>query len=422
MRAFYKITAVVACGFPLVAGAFFNDYDAEPHGYWDRELSDVVSRWLEARDGQGSTLRDRALVEELLAEFDVPVASQVVVFSKTSLQRRAVGPENPRAMYFSEDVYLGWMPGGRIEIASADPELGLVFYFEDLREAGSKDVPVTFERARQCLECHAGAATNFLPGPLARSVYPDAQGRARGSVKSFDLVSHRVPVADRWGGWYVTGGDGLAHLGNMTGDRTPAKRPVPDGLGHFFDLSRYPLPTSDALALLVFDHQMGIHKQIIESHYRVRQAAHDAGADVSPGAEEWKAALPAGALGVAQAEVEKIVADLLFAGEAGFEPMALQPDQSFVEGFRLNRREDTRGRSLKDFAVGQGRLFAHRCSYMIYSRSFQGLPEVFRKMVYSRLVEVLEPGPVHPLSAPLPVGERAAVLAILRDTVDGFPL
>ena len=379
-----KIFFGILLGIASTSSAFFNDFDQQPHNYWEREPTDPVSKYLAARAGEGSVLRQREFVEELLAEFDIPAASQALVFSKTSLQRKEVGPENPRAMYFNEDVYLGWMPGGRIEIASADPKLGLIFYYEDIRPPEA-ETPATFARDKVCLECHAGAATNFLPGPLARSVYPDDRGRARGSVKSFDLMSHTVPIAERWGGWFVSGGHGFSHLGNQTGERTPAARPFPSTL----DVTKYPVPTSDALALMVFDHQIGIHKQIIESHYKVRQAEHDGDYDT-----------------IAPKEAAKLVAQLTFQGEVPFDSASIQPSPEFIKAFRRNRRTTTEGHSLKDFAYDQGRLFQHRCSYMIYSSSFQGMPDEFRKLVYASLATALENDP--------------ATLAIIRHTLSDF--
>ena len=32
-------------------------------------------------------------------------------------------PQNPRAIYFSDDIYLGYVPGGQIEVIGIDPKL-----------------------------------------------------------------------------------------------------------------------------------------------------------------------------------------------------------------------------------------------------------------------------------------------------------
>jgi len=70
----------------------------------------------------------RKALDRLLDEFSVPVESQVLVFTKTSLQRNRIHPSNPRALYFSEDAYIGYVPGGILELTLHDPDLGIVFY------------------------------------------------------------------------------------------------------------------------------------------------------------------------------------------------------------------------------------------------------------------------------------------------------
>src|SRR5262245_17449283 len=43
----------------------------------------------------------------LLRELDVPAESQLLVYSKTSLQQRLVTPEHPRALYFNDAMAIG---------------------------------------------------------------------------------------------------------------------------------------------------------------------------------------------------------------------------------------------------------------------------------------------------------------------------
>src|SRR5690349_6546779 len=43
----------------------------------------------------------------VLKALKVPVSSQTLVFSKTSLQVDRIGPWAPRAIYFNDDVYIG---------------------------------------------------------------------------------------------------------------------------------------------------------------------------------------------------------------------------------------------------------------------------------------------------------------------------
>lgn len=65
----------------------------------------------------------------LLKELDVAVESQVLVFSKTSMQIHKISPTNPRALFFNDSVYVGYVPGSSIlELAANDPTLGAIFY------------------------------------------------------------------------------------------------------------------------------------------------------------------------------------------------------------------------------------------------------------------------------------------------------
>ena len=64
-------------------------------------------------------------------------------------------PRSPRALFFNEDIYLGWAQGGKIEIVSVDPDLGGVFYIFDIPRNGQPPRP---ERATACMNCHAREA------------------------------------------------------------------------------------------------------------------------------------------------------------------------------------------------------------------------------------------------------------------------
>ncbi len=46
-----------------------------------------------------------------LTRLKVPISSQKLVFSKTSLHPE-VSPQTPRAVHFNDDIYVTWVPGG----------------------------------------------------------------------------------------------------------------------------------------------------------------------------------------------------------------------------------------------------------------------------------------------------------------------
>ena len=53
-------------------------------------------------------------LKSVLRELGVPTDSQALVFSKTSFQASRISPANPRAIYFNDNLYVGWVPGGDV--------------------------------------------------------------------------------------------------------------------------------------------------------------------------------------------------------------------------------------------------------------------------------------------------------------------
>ena len=191
------------------------DYELAPIEYSATEASNQVNR-VQARLDSGQVRLyspvEKERMRRCLAEFHIDPASQVLVFAKTSLQRKLIAPETPRALYFSDDAYLGTVPGGLIEVTVTDPKIGFAFYYLDARDPVK--IP-QFTRDNDCLSCHAGSMTGHFPGLMVRSVFAGANGEPITSAGTF-LVGHDTPIFDRWGGWYVTGGHGKErHMGNV---------------------------------------------------------------------------------------------------------------------------------------------------------------------------------------------------------------
>ncbi|HET7609533.1 MAG TPA: hypothetical protein VFL84_12705, partial [Gammaproteobacteria bacterium] len=101
----------------------------------------------------------------VLRALEVPLESQLLVYSKTSLQQRLITPERPRALYFNDELALGSVQDGMIEIAVQDAKQGAVFY--TLQRV---DEQPRLERQGSCLGCHYAYATLGVPGFFARSV------------------------------------------------------------------------------------------------------------------------------------------------------------------------------------------------------------------------------------------------------------
>src|SRR5262245_22069303 len=151
-------------------------------------------------------------LRSLLRQLQVPISSQTLVFSKSSFQLSQISPEAPRAIYFNDDVYIGWVNHGQfIEIAEVDPQAGPVFYkLEQVYEP----YPVIERETENCLVCHdTFQASSPVPRLLMLSVLPNRDGNA---LKAAALITNdQSPMRERWGGWYVTGTHGKQlHLGN----------------------------------------------------------------------------------------------------------------------------------------------------------------------------------------------------------------
>ena len=409
---------------PVASAQFYNDFELKPHGYFTRKPQDPMSLLMEKIDAGEVKITEengKPLVERLLRELKLDKDTQVLVFSKTSLQKRAVSYRNPRAIYFNESVYLGWMPNGRVEVASFDPEIGPLFYFQrQLDDTRSR----LFVRTRSCLGCHAGNATNFIPGSLGRSVYPDRTGRVLKGIEDYRRSGHHIPLQDRYGGWFVSGQHGkMRHMGNSIATREDGQVTIDrkrfanlEKLDQFFPTDSYLAPGSDIAALLVFDHQVTMHHRLVEATYRARQALFDSKLDPM----ETDVAKLAACRSIREFTegVDKVIDYMLFREEIALPEVSC--DANFRRAFTANKRTDKGGYSLKDLRL-DGRIFEHRCSFMIYSPSFEHMPPMLRGAIYDRLHQILTAqAPVKGFEH-LGAEERTRIFEILRETKKDLP-
>ena len=391
------------------AGGEFSDLEHPAHRYTQRTPRDrftLLKPALESGQAIPGWASDKDFLVKLLNFLSVPASSQMLVFSTTSLQLSLISPANPRAIYFSEDLYVGYVPGGRMEIIGLDPELGGIYHIFDLPQ---EQRGVRVERSERCMKCHAGAETGHVPGLVIKSVVPGPGG---GSLTAYRLeqTGHAVPFADRFGGWHVTGRHSITqHWGNLTGQLAAGKlTTVPNPPGVRFDFERYPVAGSDILPQLLLEHQVGFVNRVVGASYRARFAAH-AGNGRLTSAQATELDEQAGL----------ITRYLLFAEEAPLPAGGVEGDALFKAEF-LQTSRAVHGASLKEFDL-RTRLFKHRCSYMIYSPVFTGLPAAMKERVYRRLDTALRVGQADPDYAYLPPAEKQAIRGILRGTLGDLP-
>lgn len=366
---------------------------------------------------------DHGYLKSLLQALDVPESSQVLVFTKTSLQRERISPKTPRAIYFNDDVLIGFCLRGKVlEISAADDGIGTAFYTLD---QSREEAPSPQRQTESCMLCHSSSSNQGFPGHLVRSLYADRQGFPLLSGGSY-RTDHASPLEERWGGWYVTGTSGRQqHMGNMIveGKTKPEKSKNEDGvnvvdLKDRFTTSMYLSPHSDIVALMVLEHQVGMMNRLARAGMETRMALHyeqEMNKALGKPASEHSESARSRIRSVGDAVVEY----MLFSDEIKLTDR-IEGTSAFATEFAARGPRDSKGRSLRDLDL-KTRLFRYPCSYMVYSRAFESLPGEVKDHIYKRLWEVLSGGGTEAEKARLSAEDRAAILAILRETKANLP-
>ena len=350
----------------------------------------------------------------VLKQLGINIDSQVLVFSRTSIQTSHISPRTPRAIYFNDDTAVGFVQNGEVlELSAIDPKQGAVFYSLDTEKSDRPE----FARRDDCLRCHQGAPTMGIPGIMISSVHPSNDAEGRDSHGSAYITDDRTSFEQRWGGWYVTGTHGSAvHLGNnpeLTDPLSPGKASKEGtqnvtSLEDRFNTSRYLAPTSDIVALMTIEHQTRMNNLMTRIGWDARIALREGRGTLEPAARDR-----------INTEIEEMVGYMLFVDE---EPLK-QPVKgvsTFTKTFAERGPQDAKGRSLRDFDL-QKRLFRYPLSYLIYSAAFDGMPDVVRERVYLRLYEVLTGKDKSQTFAGISPADRQAVFEIVRATKPKLP-
>jgi hypothetical protein len=405
-------------GMWALSGAFdeftWLDPDHPAIRYWS-ETNDPVAR-LEKKLEAGTAHLEYAndgcgYLASLLKNLNINPDSQTLVFSKTSFQAVRISPASPRALYFNDSVAVGFVHDGDVlELAALDGRQGEVFY---TLNAGKPDAP-RLARREVCLQCHQGVATLGVPGIFVSSVYPDPNGQPNRRTPDF-ATDDRSPIGQRWGGWYVTGKTGSQrHLGNAIAP--DAKRPTElerEGTQNLtspgWRVSTHPYleETSDVVALMTLEHQTRMTDLMTRTGWDTRIAQHNGKPD-DPDTR-----------GRVDADIEELVAYMLFAGEAKLEE-PIEGVSTFTRTFPERGPRDKKGRSLRDFDL-KTRMFRYPLSYMVYSDAFDGMPEYDRERIWQRVYDVLSGRDNGPAFARLSPEDRKAIMEIVRDTKSGLP-
>lgn len=419
-----------------------DDYERAPIHYSKATPNDPIAH-LKTRIERGEASLEwhdtLGYLPSLLKELDIPASSQGLVFSRGSLQRSKISPKKPRAIYYGDDVYVGYVQdGGLLELAGQDPTLGAVFYTIDQTPPDERQGRVSDPAHRSsaqivretdsCLSCHGSGMTVEIPGLMLRSVFPDQRGSTilAGGTK---VSTHASPLENRWGGWYLSGSTGVRTMANtLFRPNKGLQDPIPlDGTGGeltdlsgHIDTSKYLTPHSDPVALMVLEHQVEAHNRLTYAAQATLRALHDEkvindalGETRPPGTHNDST------MSRIKSACEPLVEYLLFSGEIKLTAPIVGTSE-FAKEFPQRGPRDTRGRSLRDLDL-KTRLLRYPLSYLIYSPTFDGLPELAKQRVYQRLWAVLSGMDTSEEFAHISAEDRRAILEILRETKTGLP-
>ena len=374
------------------------DYNSAPVNTAITELNQKLD------DGKATLSFDATsgYLRSTLDALSVPIESQMLVYTQTSMQGEKINSRNPRAVYFNDTVAVAWVRGGMVlEAWAQDPRQGTVFYTLDQEQAR----PPRFGRRLECVTCHVTWETLGVPGSMVLTTFPRKTDR---DYADGHAVDHRSDIADRWGGWYVTGRHApTRHMGNLPLFMSP---PFPQpararqSVEGEFDLAGYPTPYSDVVALMVFEHQTRMLNLITRAGWESRVAALRKGDPVAAAARVRNA-------------VNDLVDYMLFADEAPLTER-IEGSSGFAEMFSAKGPRDAKGRSLREFQL-ETRLMRYPLSYEIYSPAFDALPGDVKDAVCRRLRDVLSGTETDPKFAHLTPAVRKAIVEILKETKPG---
>lgn len=381
--------------------------DLPPINYASAPVNDPVAQLQKALDANDRKLKwdeARGYLPALLDSLSIDPSSQVLVFSKTSLQQKLISPSRPRAVYFNDSVYIGWVQSGSVmEISAMDPQQGTIYYTLDQRPM---EKPRFERQIDSCRVCHSGSMADNIPGLMVRSVFTNRVGE--GFLRSRSYISdHTSPLDRRFGGWYVTGTSGdQRHMGNlMIGSESQIESADLSSGTNLSNLSRMPIsiepyivPTSDIVALMVLEHQARGHNLLVKANWQVRKAIANN--------ELTDRAL--------SSAVEPLVMYFLFANEANLTAQ-IRGNSAFAANFEAKGPRDAQGRSLRDFDLST-RMMKHPLSWLIYTVEFDGLPEPAMRQFAKRIGEFLSGKATSPALAHLTPETRAAITQIVRET------
>ncbi|MDB5440427.1 MAG: hypothetical protein JWM33_2854 [Caulobacteraceae bacterium] len=332
----------------------------------------------------------------VLKALSVPVDSQVLAFTRSSLQLNRISPTRPRAIYFNDELSAAAVLNGQfLEFLVNDPRRGIAFYLLDVPKT---DKPQFREQTTSCSFCH-NTEHPGVPTWIVANIPADRNGNRYIQPKTaFDFTDDRTPFDQRWGGWYVTGDTGgMVHGANRVREDPPEKVSTNlTDLTGFYDLSETLTPGSDVVALMTLAHQSGFSNLVALLKKQAVQAPDQV-----------------------DATVEQLVSEMTYAQAAPL-PSPVKGSSRFAQDFTASGLRDPKGRSLKEFDL-KTRVFRYPLSFMVYTPVFDSLPADIKAKVWRRLYDVLSGADRTGDYKSIDAQDGEAAIAILAATKTGLP-
>ena len=388
-------TVAVAVSQQRRMGAFDQSINHPAIKYLTADTDTAVDRLTaKLRDGSAKLVfvEKTGYLKSVLDLLNVPVESQMLVYSQTSLQAQHIRMNNPRAIYFNDSVSVGYIRNaGLIEITAQDSKMGSVFY--SIHQAPAAQP--TPGRDSQCLRCHLSWDTLGVPGLSVLTTFPR---KSENDYANGGTVDHYRPIEERWGGWYVTGKKVPAkHMGNLPlimPAASSVRQKTSPSLEGQFDLNGYLTPYSDIVALMVLEHQAHFSNLVTRATFESRLGEP-----------------------LRIAEAADTLADyMLYVDEAAI-PSPIEGSSGYTEKFMAMGPKDPKGRSLRELDL-KTRLQKYPLSYMIYSPAFREMPEAAKSLVMGKIERVLSGEITDKKYAHLTPALRTAISEILRATLE----
>ena len=215
----------------------------------------------------------------------------------------------------------------------------------------------------------------------------------------------------RFGGWHITGRHPFVETwANQIGEMRDGNiLKIPNPPGKYFTWDKYLTEKSDLIPHLLLEHQIGFTNRCIAITYKFRELKILNRDSIN--------------INLIEEETQSLLSYILFKNEALLPENKINSETQYVLDFENSSTRNQKGKDLRKLNL-KTRLFNLRCSYMIFSNSFSGLPSVIKDCLINKLHLILscDQKKIPPAFSYLGNDERKIIKQILSTSLPGFPV